>query len=200
MSDSYPSLPVKAVYQDCPKCHDHATTLKLSLVSGSSLVSDTVKTTYLYCPNCGWREDEHLIAEVYARAVGEVEPSDDRKRIHEEHPPQVEVIPGALSTPGIEYQLIPPIVWERLAKRFMLGERRKGNKAWNADSANQHILSNKKFILDRLAHTMSHCLKLMHKIRHDLPLDTDDDAAAITWGGAFAICATERLSQKKESQ
>lgn len=51
-----------------------------------------------------------------------------------DHPAQVEVVPGGLSTAGINYQLIPPIVWERGAKRFMLGEERKGDKAWNADS------------------------------------------------------------------
>ena len=114
------------------------------------------------------------------------------------HPPQVEVVPGALSTPGIAYQLIPPIVWERGAKRFMLGEERKGDKAWNADSPNQHILTNKKFILDRLAHTMAHTLKLMDKIRHDKDLTDDDDAAAIWWGASFAICATEALTKAKE--
>lgn len=112
----------------------------------------------------------------------------------EGHPPQIEIVPGALSTPGIDYELVPPIVWERLAKRFMLGEERKGDKAWNADSKNQDILSNKKFILNRLGHTIAHCLKLMDKVRRDADLTSDDDAAAIAWGGAFAICATDALA------
>lgn len=163
----------------CPACHDYVTALQRT------------PEGVLYCPNCKWRE-------VYPDDI-----ADDQKRIKEtiyqadNHPAQIEIVPGALSTPGIDYELIPPIVWERLAKRFMLGQERKGDKAWNAGSPNQNILTSKKFILNRLGHTISHCLKLMDKIRHDRSLDDDDDAAAITWGGAFAICATDALIKER---
>jgi hypothetical protein len=182
---NHPGTPVKAKYQHCPCCHDHATTLQ-------TIPSGGWPPNTLYCPNCNWSEDPpHDVA-------------DDQKKTLETdyqaegHPPQIEVVPGALSTPGIDYELIPSIVWERLAKRFMLGQERKGDKAWNADSPNQDILTSRKFILNRLGHTVSHCLKLMDKIRHGKDLEEDDDAAAITWGGAFAICATEALIKQDQ--
>lgn len=189
LPSTHPGTPVKAQYKHCPSCHDHATTLQRT----KGLIGDN---SHLYCPNCKWTELPFPIEDL--RIV------EDLKRIKEDimfqapnHPPQIEVVPDGLSTPGINYQLIPPIVWERGAKRFMLGQERKGDKAWNADSPNQHILTNKKFILDRLAHTMAHTIKLMDKIRNDKDLTDDDDAAAIWWGAAFAICATDALTKEK---
>lgn len=207
-SVSYPGIPTKAQYKHCPACHDHATTLQTGF--------DCV----LYCPNCGWNSITNqsnpdditdTMLPPQAAATRQIDNLEDidwttspgtpklRSATYQapDHPAQVEVVPGGLSTAGINYQLIPPIVWERGAKRFMLGEERKGDKAWNADSPNQHILTNKKFILDRLAHTMAHTLKLMDKIRHDKDLIDDDDAAAIWWGASFAICATEALTKEK---
>lgn len=113
------------------------------------------------------------------------------------HPPQVEVIPGALSTAGPDFSLIPGIALERLAERFQLGEERKGDKAWNAHSKNQHILLSKKFLIARLNHVIHHSFKLIHKLANDIPFDSDDDAAAIMWGGCFAIAATDAMTKEE---
>lgn len=115
------------------------------------------------------------------------------------HPPQVELVPGALTTAGLDFHLIPLVALERLAERFMLGEVRKGSKAWNALSSNQHILTEKKFILARLSHVIHHTYKLMNKIANDLPLTDDDDAGAIAWGGVFAICASDALTKQNQA-
>lgn len=115
------------------------------------------------------------------------------------HPPQVELVPGALTTAGPDFHLIPLVALERLAERFMLGEVRKGSKAWNALSSNQHILTEKKFILARLSHIIHHTYKLMNKIANNLPLTDDDDAGAIAWGGVFAICASDALTKQKQA-
>lgn len=119
----------------------------------------------------------------------------------EGHPGQVEVA-GALSSPGPEFELIPTIGLVRLAERFMLGEVRKGDKAWNAMSSNQGILLNRKFLLNRIGHIIAHCLKLRDKVMNDLPFVSDDpmeddDAGAIAWGGIFAICATDAIERER---
>ena len=106
-------------------------------------------------------------------------------------------MPGALSTAGPDFSLIPVISLERLAERFQLGEERKGDKAWNAHSKNQHILLSKKFLIARLNHVIHHSYKLINKLSNDLPFDSDDDAAAIMWGGCFAIAATDALTKEK---
>ncbi len=113
----------------------------------------------------------------------------------EGHPAQIDIA-GALTTPGPEFELIPTVGLVRLAERFSLGEVRKGEKAWNAMSENQDCLLNKAFILNRLGHVIAHVLKLRDKIAKNLPFE-DDDAAAIAWGGIFAICATDAIEKQR---
>lgn len=91
-------------------------------------------------------------------------------------------------------QLIPTEGMTRTAARFECGIERKGeDKAWNACSANQSCLTNKKFILERIGHVLLHALSLRDKIMRDAPMDGDDDAAAISWSGMFLCCATKAL-------
>lgn len=116
------------------------------------------------------------------------------------HPAQVEIVPGALSTPCPKYYLIPKIVLDELTGRFELGEERKGDKAWNAFSNNQDILKSKEFLLERLSHVVAHCFKLMAKISAEdvKALREDNDASAICWGGAYAICSRAAIIAESE--
>lgn len=118
------------------------------------------------------------------------------------------------STPTHDFHLIPTIALERLAERFSLGEKRKGNKAWNALSQNQDALKDIDWVVERLSHIITHSLKLRDKLAAlktatstpESPqqlsmlneaittIKADDDAAAIAWGGCFLICATEALT------
>lgn len=90
---------------------------------------------------------------------------------------------------------IPTEALVRLAQRFDLGVERKGDKAWNAVTANQQVLADREFILHRIGHVVIHALKLRDKILRGAPMEGDDDAGAIAWAGAFLCCATKALSQ-----
>lgn len=118
----------------------------------------------------------------------------------EGHPAQVEIVPGALSTPCHDYSLIPAEVWVELVSRFELGEERKGDKAWNAKSFNQHILLQKKFVLDRINHAIQHLLNMQQKLIHndDLSL-SDNDPAAVLWAGAFLTCSRNALIRQQHN-
>lgn len=114
-------------------------------------------------------------------------------------PPQIKVGAG-YSSPAPRFELIPSIGLIRLADRFELGEINKGDKAWNAMSANQEILSDKTFLCNRLGHVIGHALMLLDKVIHDRPFDDDDDAAAIAWAGVFAICATDAMQKQRKKE
>ncbi len=117
------------------------------------------------------------------------------------HPPQID-IDGILSTPGLSHHLVPLIVTERRIKRYMLGQVRKGPKAWNAmaPAEIQEGLKSKLALLTRLSHAIDHANKLIHKVIHDLPFDDDDDAAAISWAGDYAIAATDAIEKERNCQ
>ena len=68
-------------------------------------------------------------------------------------PEQVSMAGGiAQSSKGPPLHLIPTVALERLAERFSLGVERKGEKSWNALSANQRCLKDKPFLIERLSH------------------------------------------------
>lgn len=104
---------------------------------------------------------------------------------------------GALSTSQIpRIELIPTEAITRLATRFGLGEERKKDKAWNANSDNQAAIMDREFILARIGHVIYHALKLRDKVvRGEDPLLVDDDAGAIIWGGAFLCEVTKRMHE-----
>lgn len=109
---------------------------------------------------------------------------------------EIPMVGGKASTSQIpDFHLIPTESMIRLAERFKLGIERKGDKSWNAISKNQEILTDKDFIINRIGHIIHHCLKLRDKITNNEDLSTDDDAGAISWGGAFLCCATKELNE-----
>jgi len=106
-------------------------------------------------------------------------------------------IGNVLSTKCPGFHLIPTEALIRLANRFQLGIDKKGKGAWNALSDNQSCLTNKELILERIAHTIDHCLKLRDKIQNNKDLESDDDSGAISWAGAFFCCATKEFIEDK---
>lgn len=110
------------------------------------------------------------------------------------HPEQIPMAGGkALSSKIPNFHLVPTIALEALANRFNLGCRRKAEKAWNAVSKNQEVLLDRDFLMERLGHVIHHCIKLRDKVADGSSLEGDDDAGAIIWGGAYAVCATRAL-------
>lgn len=96
------------------------------------------------------------------------------------------------------FHLIPTRGLVALANRFMTGVQRKGNRAWNAVSPNQHVLTDTAFIRDRLDHVIKHTLNLRDNLLKGTPSPSDDDdAAAIAWGGVFAVCAVAALQDQQ---
>jgi hypothetical protein len=112
------------------------------------------------------------------------------------HPEQIAMAGGKAASSKIpRFDYIPTIALEMTAARFELGVARKGDKAWNALSNNQEVLTDKEFLIERCAHIIHHALKLRDKLQaNDLEgMSKDDDASAIVWGGMFLQCATNAL-------
>ena len=110
----------------------------------------------------------------------------------------------AASTRIPPFHLIPTVAIEGLAERFALGVERKGDKAWNAMSANQACLEDVPFAVDRIGHAIHHAIKLRDKlVSGDVAgIIADDDAGAIAWAGAFLLCVVDKIkkaNQPKES-
>lgn len=121
----------------------------------------------------------------------------------EDTPPQIPYAGGnALSTKIPAFHLIPTVALEALAKRFEKGIERKGDKAWNALSPNQSILTDREFAIERIAHIIHHCMKLRDKLiaGGDNPFEGDDDAGAIIWGGAFLCSVKQAMKEQNEQQ
>jgi hypothetical protein len=94
---------------------------------------------------------------------------------------------GATTSKAPRFDLIPAEALYRLAQRFELGEMKHGHNNWRKG------LDDDSYILERANHVIKHTLILMAKIQGDLPWDEDDDAAAISWGGAFLSEAVKKL-------
>ncbi len=104
---------------------------------------------------------------------------------------------GASSSKIPRFDLIPRQALVRLAKRYELGIEKHGENAWNIGNENQAPLDDKEWIIARLAHVIDHATKAIDKIRGHAPIDEDDDAAAIMWGGSVLVAATERWAKQK---
>ncbi|MEX0597133.1 MAG: hypothetical protein WD512_11590 [Candidatus Paceibacterota bacterium] len=94
------------------------------------------------------------------------------------------------------FELIPRIALIRLAKRFELGQERHKEGCWNALQNNQ-VLEDKEWAIARCAHIIDHATKMIEKIAGLREDNTDDDAGAIMWGGAF-LAAFEEWNKRNE--
>lgn len=84
------------------------------------------------------------------------------------------------------FDLIPRSALVKLANRLELGLERHKEKSWNAQSANKFEVENSPdFVIARVAHVIDHATKMMDKLLGLSPIDGDDDASAIMWGGTF---------------
>src|SRR6185369_7026812 len=96
--------------------------------------------------------------------------------------------------------LIPTIALTRTAEIFKLGKLIKKEKAWNATSHNQDCLHDRDFILERISHVINHAMKLRDKVLKGEMDVGEDDAASITFGGMFLICATDARGFEKDER
>ena len=96
-----------------------------------------------------------------------------------------------------EFSRIPYNALVALANRFTLGQKKYGDKAWNALSPNQEGLKDEDWIVARAEHIIHHTYQFLMKYKGTIPDDGDDDAAAIMWGGC---CLSEALRIKKEQK
>lgn len=97
---------------------------------------------------------------------------------------------AATKVPGFKY--IPLCALERLAKRFELGLERHKEHSWNPLNPRSAVmLDDKEWLIERLSHVIHHAYKEIERLNNDSQ-PTDDNAAAIMWGGACLIAADER--------
>ena len=117
-----------------------------------------------------------------------------------DHPVQIPMAGGKVaSSVGPPFHLIPTSALTHLANRFQKGIERKGDKAWNALSNNQECLTDKAFVIERMSHVIHHALKLRDQLQNGVQAGDEsmtENAAAMAWGGIFAICAAEAIEKK----
>ena len=110
----------------------------------------------------------------------------------------------ASSSKCVRLSLIPREAQERLAGRFELGIQNHGERAWNAQSGNQEILTDLDFLATRIDHAMMHLMSLSEKVANAKRSGQfqlgDDDPAAIAFFGAFACCATKAILDKQAEE
>jgi hypothetical protein len=98
---------------------------------------------------------------------------------------------GAKSSLAPRFDLLPRRALERVAARYEKGLPRYGRNNWRKG------LTDKDYIVERIAHVIGHCYKLIEKLESPVVLkhlNADDDAGAIGWGGLFvceALCEME---------
>ena len=97
---------------------------------------------------------------------------------------------GAASTKIPRLDLVPREALNRLADRFELGLEKYGERS-RVPSPSQACLEDKEWLIARLAHSIDHALKMIGKLRGQLP--EDGDAAAIAWGG---VCLCEARAKR----
>lgn len=101
--------------------------------------------------------------------------------------PEVKILP--VSSPVIQYDLVPPILLEQVAKRFELGLERYGRDNWRTG------LSDPEFLQNRANHALAHLLAFIHQTPgEDSPMD---NLAAVGWAVAVLLEA-ERLKLEKK--
>lgn len=118
-----------------------------------------------------------------------------------DHPVQIPMAGGkAASSAGPPFHLIPTSALTHLANRFQKGIERKGDKAWNALSNNQECLTDRAFVIERMSHVIHHALKLRDQLQFGVQAGDEsmtENAAAMAWGGVFAICAAEVIEKSQ---
>lgn len=98
------------------------------------------------------------------------------------------------------YHLIPTVFLDMLANQAALGVTRKKKRSWNALSDNQDILLDREFVLERVAHVIRHAMLARDRILNgDFEnMDTENDPAAVGWGGMFLCCAFDAMMKQQE--
>ena len=97
----------------------------------------------------------------------------------------LELILALADTPGAEQ--IPAAAVRALGERLKLGEMKHGKGNWCKG------LGDEAYVIERLNHVIYHALKLIAKIKGERDADGDHDAAALIWGGMFAVEAVRTL-------
>lgn len=103
---------------------------------------------------------------------------------------------GLVNSKVPPYHLIPPVVFRVLAGRFQRGQQNLGDKAWNAQSADQSPLRDRAALLERINHLQNHLLRLQEDLAAGKSVDIAEDPAAILWGGAFIVASIDAVSRE----
>src|SRR5690242_4527977 len=107
-------------------------------------------------------------------------------------PKEIDMAGGLVSSSrGLPLHYIPTEALQCLADTFELGVQRKGEKAWNAVSGNQSVLTDREFLLERISHVIKHALNIRDALLTNDPAGAYRDAGAVMWGGALFACATK---------
>lgn len=80
------------------------------------------------------------------------------------------------------FAMIPYAALGALAERFDMGEKKHGDKSWNA-LTDQTAMKDEAWIVSRAEHIIHHAYRYLLKLKGLIPDDGDDDAGAIMWGG-----------------
>ena len=91
---------------------------------------------------------------------------------------------GASSSYCPDYSQIPLEAMTALAQRFELGALKHGKGNW------KNGIPDKDYVIQRLNHVIRHAYTMIGKLEGNIPIDGDDDAGALMWGGTFAIVAS----------
>lgn len=152
-------------------------------------LGNTVTAECIFKPTCQWKGTEVRTPAAAATV--------DTKEV---------LMAGGLASSSEcpDYSLIPQITLDRLANQFTRGVRRKKEKAWNAKSGNQTVLTDREFAIERLNHVIRHAKSLQERLHQRVGkdgapiryVDDADDAAAILWGGSFLCSVTEALDRE----
>ena len=119
-------------------------------------------------------------------------------------PEEVDFAGGKISSSAgkAPIHLIPTHSLRRLAERFRLGKQRKKEKAWNATTKNQEVLTDVELAMERIDHAIEHLLDLRDnlvagRITWD-PEKDKDDAAAVAWSGMYLCEATRAIEAARQ--
>ena len=102
---------------------------------------------------------------------------------------------GAKSSLSPRFDLLPRRALERVAARYEKGLERYGKDNWRKG------LTDRKYIVERIAHIIGHCYKLIDKLENRENFSwphSDDDASAIGWGGLFVCEAMYEIEKADE--
>lgn len=92
------------------------------------------------------------------------------------------------SSEVLPYDLVPPVLFEEVARRFALGLKKYGRDNWRKG------LADPDYLRDRANHAMQHLLNYMHNLNNGEDFAIEN-LAAVGWAVAVLLEAERRKRQ-----